>query len=237
MAAPDHACWLGDAPTDRARRHNRGRGGVRKPRADKRGIVAFDRQPTAAREDAVVRTVGASLDLLGPDDQRRCAELAILQPGAAHPLTALATLWQLDDIDTEIWAQADDLALVTFDLRSATLRMHDVLRGFFAERLTDAVAVHERLLDGWGDPFALSSPYVWRALAYHMRRAGRQAALRTLLLNPRWLDAKLRATDIHALIVDFEHTEGDRVLEVLRDALRLAAPLRQPMRRSFRRSS
>jgi WD40 repeat protein len=192
---------------------------------DKRGIAAFDRQPTAAREDAVVRTVGASLDLLGPDDQRRCAELAVLQPGAAHPLTALATLWQLDDLDTEDLARKlDDLALVTFDLRSATLRMHDVLRGFFAERLADAAAVHQRLLDGWGDPYSLSDPYEWRALAYHMRRAGRQEALRALLLNPRWLDAKLRATDIHALIVDFEQTEGDGVLELLRDALRLAAP-------------
>jgi WD40 repeat protein len=192
---------------------------------DKRGIAAFDLQPTAAREDAVVRTVGASFDLLGPDDQRRCVELAIFQPGAAHPLSAVATLWRLDDIDTEdLVRRLDDLALVTFDLRRATVRMHDVLRGFFGERLADAVAVHERLLDGWGDPFALADGYVWRAFAYHMRCAGRQAALRALLLDPRWLDAKLRATDIHALIVDFEHAEGDRVLGLLRDALRLAAP-------------
>jgi hypothetical protein len=94
-------------------------------------------------------------------------------------LNAVATLWRLDDIDTEdLVRRLDDLALVTFDLRRATVRMHDVLRGFFAERLADAVAVHERLLDGWGDPFALSDGYAWRAFAYHMRSAGRQAAFR-----------------------------------------------------------
>ena len=192
---------------------------------DKRGITAFDTDQTSGREGAVARTIAASLDLLAPEARQHCADLAIFPEDAAIPLAAARALWQLDDIDAEDQARRlDDLALVEFDLRSGHLRMHDVLRAFLSARVADAAAVHGRLIESWGDAYALPDGYAWRRYAYHLHGAGRNARLRELLLDPRWLVAKLRATDVHALIGDFEHASNEPVLALVRDALRLSAP-------------
>jgi WD40 repeat protein len=192
---------------------------------EKRGITAFDAEHASRREDAVATTVAASFELLSRDAQRRCAELAIFQEGVALPMTTAAALWGLDEIDAEDLARRlDDLALVEFDLGRGTLRMHGVLRAFLAARVADATAVHGRLIDAWSDPYALPGPYAWRSFAFHLRGAGRTDQLRALLLDFRWLAAKLRATDTHSMIADFEHAGADRVLSLVRDALRLSAP-------------
>ncbi|HEU4689481.1 MAG TPA: NB-ARC domain-containing protein [Vicinamibacterales bacterium] len=192
---------------------------------EKRGITAFDKADAVERAEAVTRTLGASLDLLSPDDQRRCAELSIFPEDTAIPLSAAQALWRLDDIDSEDLARRlDDLALLEFDLRIGTLRMHDVLRSFLAERVADAPALHGALIDGWGDPFALTDAYAWRRYTFHLHRAGRIDAARALLLDPKWLAAKLRATTVQSLITDFEPMAGDRVLALIRGALRLSAP-------------
>jgi WD40 repeat protein len=192
---------------------------------DKRGITAFDRSQASARQDAVSKTLAASIDLLNPDEQQRYIELAIFPEDVAVPISTVTTLWQLDELDAEDLARKlDDLALVDLDLRLGKIRMHDLLRGFLAARLPDATVVHRRLLDAWGDPYQLPSLYAWRSFAYHSRHAGRDGSLRALLLDVRWLEAKLLATDIHALIADFEHAAPDRVVELVRGALRLSVP-------------
>lgn len=201
----------------------------------KRGITAFDREETAERGDAVALTVGASLDLLANEERRRCAELAIFPEDVAIPLGAAAGLWQLDDIDSEDLARRlDDLALVEFDLRRGMLRLHDVLRGFLAARLTDIPRIHGRLIEAWGNPYALPDTHAWRTYAFHLAGAGRDAALRRLLLDPAWLGAKLAATDIHRLIGDFAYAARDPVLNLVCDALRLSAPGLASDRRQLR---
>ena len=155
---------------------------------DKRGITAFDRDEASGREEAVALTIGASLGLLEPEEQRRYAEMAIFTEAEAIPIATVATLWQLDDIDSEDLARKlDDLALVEFDLRQGTLRLHDVLRGFMASRLPDASAVHGKLIDAWGDPHNLPNAHAWRSYAFHLRYAGREIGLRSLLLDLDWL--------------------------------------------------
>jgi WD40 repeat protein len=192
---------------------------------DKRGITAFDKDRAATRDDAVADTVSASLDLLDTDDQRRCTELAVFPEDVAFPLSAAATLWQLDEIDSEELAhRLDDLALLEFDLRGGVLRLHDVLRAFLISRLPDPPAVHARLIDAWKDPYALDGPYPWRRYIYHLHHSGRHDQRRALLLEPRWLSAKLHATEIHSLLADFEQVADDRALGLIRDALRLSAP-------------
>ncbi|MEO8806881.1 MAG: NB-ARC domain-containing protein, partial [Burkholderiaceae bacterium] len=192
---------------------------------DKRGIVAFDDPDSGERSDAVGRTVEASLGLLNTTDRQRCTELAVFAEDALIPMAVAAALWQLDDIDTEDLARRlDDLALVEFDLRHGTLQLHDVLRGFLAGQLKDASMVHGGLLDAWGDPHHLPHAYAWRAWAFHMRGAGRQGQLADMLLDITWLEAKLRATDIHALSTDIEDAATSAALTLLGDALRLSAP-------------
>lgn len=192
---------------------------------DKRGIVAFDDPDSGERSDAVGRTIEASLGLLNASERQRCTELAVFAEDALIPMAVAATLWQLDDLDAEDLARRlDDLALVEFDLRHGTLQLHDVLRGFLAGQLGDAGAVHGRLLDAWGDPQRLPHAYAWRAFALHMHGAGRQGQLAGLLLDITWLEAKLRATDIHALGADIELAAPSAALALIGDALRLSAP-------------
>lgn len=193
---------------------------------DKRGITAFDREQASQREDAVMRTVGASLDLLKPVEQQRYAELAIFREDEAISVTTAATLWQLDDIDSEDFARKlDDLALLEFDVGRGTLRLHDVLFGFIADRLPDASAVHGKLVHAWGDPYHLPDAQAWRSYASHLCHANQETVLRSLLLDLNWITAKLQATDIHSLLEDFEHVNNkDHLLCLVGDALRLSAP-------------
>jgi len=192
---------------------------------EKRGVTAFDVQDSNDRADTIERCIGAGLDLLDADARRRWAELAIFPETLPIPLNAAASVWGLDEVDSEDLARRlDDLALVDFDLARGTLRLHDVLQGYMAARLNDAPALHARLLAAWGDPATLPDAYAWRTFAHHLRRAGQPGALRALLLDLRWLDAKLRATGLHALLNDFEpEAHTDAPLGVVRDALRLSA--------------
>ena len=192
---------------------------------DKRGIVAFDERDSDERSGAVARTIEASLTMLTPAEHQRCIELAVFAEDTAIPMAVAATLWQLDELDTEdVARRLDDMALVEFDLRRGTLQLHDVLRGFLAGQLGDAGVIHARLLDAWGDALAPKHDYAWRAYASHLLGAGRAAELDRLLLDIHWLEAKLRATDIHAVIADFGPGQSSPALRVLADALRLSAP-------------
>jgi WD40 repeat protein len=192
---------------------------------DKRGIVAFDERDSSERSGAVARTIEASLGLLSAPERERCTELAVFPEDTAIPMAVAAALWQLDDIDSEDLARRlDDLALIEFDLRHGTLQLHDVMRGFFAAQLINPAAVHARLLDAWGDPQHLPHAYAWRAWAGHMRGAGRQAELGLLLFNIGWLEAKLLATDVHAVIGDIDCADASPALALLGHALKLSAP-------------
>jgi WD40 repeat protein len=95
--------------------------------------------------------------------------------------------------------------LLRFDLATRTIRLHDVMRSYLARELRDPAAVHAALLDAWGDPHHLPDDYAWRRYAWHLKQAGREKALRKLLLDFNWLQAKLAATDVTALISDYDH--------------------------------
>ena len=194
---------------------------------ERRGPTAFDTGASASgARDTVARSVEAGLTLLKPDDRRRCAELAIFPEDEAVPLAVAATLWQLDEFDAEELARRlDNLALVDFDLQRGELQMHDVLRQTLMRQLPEPEALHARLVDAWGDPMRLAGHYPWRHCIWHLQQAGRAAALRALLLDACWLQARLRASHVHSLLRDFDGSfAATRVLRLVRDALRLAAP-------------
>ena len=191
---------------------------------DKRGAVAFDRANAASRTDAVITTVSASLALLTETDRVRAKELAIFSEAKSVPLSAASALWGLDAFDTEDLVQRlDDASLLEFDLKTGFLRMHDVLRSHLYAQLEDPAAVHARLvLSGWPDPYALPSSFAWRWLGWHLDRSGEGDRLRNLLLDFRWLAAKLKATDIHAVLQDFEIAGQGEPFVTIREALRLS---------------
>ncbi|MDY0747620.1 TIR domain-containing protein [Paucibacter sp. R3-3] len=191
---------------------------------DRHGLVAFDRNDATTLDATVEATLRRSLDLLDEVECRRYAELSIFPEGMPIPLSAVGKLWPLDEFDTEELARRlDELALADFDLRFGTLALHGVLRSLMVTRLGDAAAsAHARLVDAWS-PLPPDG-YAWRWLIFHLRGAGHTSELRARLLDPKWLIAKLAATDIYALASDFDKTTDDLPLRLIRDALRLAAP-------------
>jgi WD40 repeat protein len=192
---------------------------------DKRGITAFDRPGAADRNEAVELTIEVSLGLLSEADRRRCCELAIFREDEAIALHTAALLWSCDEFDAGDFARRlDDLALVDFDQRSATLRLHDTLRAYLAARLDDAAQVHARMLSAWSDSPSITDTAAWRGLAYHMDLAGRRSHMQRLLADPKWLESKLAATDVHSLLDDFDVTGAEGLLATVRDAIRLCAP-------------
>jgi hypothetical protein len=133
----------------------------------RRGPAAFDRSNASARTDAVSRTVRASLELLSPDDRRRCAELAIFPEGVTVPLTAIRALWQVDDFEVqEIVQRLDSAALVDIDLKVAGVRIHHVLQMYLRTELPNVAETHARLVnEGWTDHYSLPDNYAWRWLS------------------------------------------------------------------------
>ena len=189
---------------------------------DRKQIAFFQRDGGVRREDSIARTIEASLEFLAePGDRERALELGIFPAETEVPLTTVARLWQLDHFNTELVAERlDKLALIK--LSATAIRMHDVLRRYFFEKYTERsspAVLHVRLIDGWGDLHRLPDVYAWRHLAHHLIEAGRKDRLRELMLEYRWLRAKLRATDAIALRDDAVRFPDDPDLRYLARAL------------------
>ncbi len=192
---------------------------------DKRGVIAFDRERAADRNEAVRSTLGMSLDLLAAADRLRCVELAIFPQDAPIPAAVAAELWGLDDLDGEdVLSRLHDASLLEFDIGTGLARIHDVMRACFAVELGAKAAItHARLLNAWPNTHRLPHPYAWRWLAHHLTGAGRAAELPSLLLDFDWLQLKLDATDIYALLADFRHAPDDSRIALLHNVLRLSS--------------
>ncbi len=70
--------------------------------------------------------------------------------------------------------------------------------------------------------YTLPDEYAWRYYAYHLVEAGQGERLRGLLLDHRWLMAKLAATDVNALIDDCTYLQNDVVFRLIRSALMMS---------------
>jgi WD40 repeat protein len=191
----------------------------------KQGMVAFDQRNPSDRGQAFAKTIECSLDLLDTEERERLSELSIFPEDTPLPLATVSTLWGLDAFDSEEQVlRFDGLSLLRFSLSDDQIRLHDVIRDYLGASVANPVALHSRLLDGWGDPLELSDGYAWRWIAHHLLAAGRADELRRLLLDPHWLEAKLAACgSVPDLIEDFNGLPDEKDLESLRDAIRLSA--------------
>ena len=176
------------------------------------------------RHQNVSNTPRLSVDRLKPDDRRRYLELAVFPEDTDVPLTALRSLWKLDDFDAEELAQRlHKFSLLRFNLQTGTLRLHDVIRSWLGEQVSAPAELHQRLVDAWSDRCNLPDDYAWRWVGYHLKGAGRSDELRNLLPDFAWLRAKLDATDVQALITDYDYLPEDSDLSLVQSALRLSA--------------
>ncbi len=194
-------------------------------RLDKYGLTAFDAEDAVQRQDAVTSTLNASLDRLKPAARERYHLLGIFAEDAAVPVSAAAAAWGLDDADEaadqlELFAKAS--LLLDFDGKA--FRLHDVIRVYLRSQITDLPAANHSLIANWGSLYALPDEYAWRYIGYHLFETQQSEKLRALLLDYRWLYAKLWALDHAAIIADIDrfHLTIDESLRLLRSALMLS---------------
>ncbi|MBL3590139.1 MAG: TIR domain-containing protein [gamma proteobacterium endosymbiont of Lamellibrachia anaximandri] len=74
----------------------------------------------------------------------------------------------------------------------------------------------------WSD-LPVDEPYLWQQLAYHLRHADRLDELEKLLVDFRWLYAKLKAAGLNALMADFALAPKGKTLGLMRQTLELSA--------------
>jgi hypothetical protein len=192
------------------------------------GVLAWDARNPTERREALSLSISASLKPesgLSAVDIRRVEELAIFKDDSDVPLTTLQLWWhEKSERSAERFAeQLHDLSLIKYDAKRQVLRIHDVIREALAARLNDLPALHSRLVDAWRDPYALPDGYAWRNYDYHLIKAERADRLHKLLLDYRWLQAKLDATDVSALVADCDQLAGDEVIRLLKSALTMSA--------------
>ncbi|MBZ5624484.1 MAG: TIR domain-containing protein [Acidobacteriia bacterium] len=194
---------------------------------ERKGVRALRDATAEQRHRTISSVLEVSLDLLDAAERRRLAELSIFPEDVSIPLAAAATVWELDELDAEDLAQRlARLSLLKLDLERATLRLHDVMRAWLAQSIAASGDIHNRLMNAWPDwrnlP-ELPGEYPWRWLPWHLAQAERKDDLQRILWDPRWIEAKLKATDVNALIADYEHLKPAAEAELLQGALRLSS--------------
>lgn len=202
---------------------------------DRRHLTAFDAADPDERNQAAAASVAVSLELMSGDDVAAWAELAVFPEDTPVPLGTLARLWESDSFEAEERAlRLADASLLHLDLGQATIEVHDVLLAVAQQRAGDLGPLHRRLLDAWGDPHHLPADdgYAWRWVVHHLVGAGRTDAMRDLLLDPQWLEHRLAAVNVEALLGDFTHAPDAEPHRTVRETLRrservLAADARQ----------
>jgi WD40 repeat protein len=194
---------------------------------ERKGVRALQDPASGRRHRTVTSVIEVSLELLDPADRRRLSELSIFPEDVAIPLGAAASVWELDQWDTEDLARRlAGLSLLKLDLERGVMQLHDVMRSWLAGGPRAAREIHNRLLNAWPDwenlP-ELPGDYAWRWLPWHLVQAERKQDVERILWDPQWIQAKLKSTDVNALIADYEHVKPSAELELVQGALRLSS--------------
>lgn len=195
---------------------------------ERKGVLGFDRRDPNARNAAVANSVDVGLERaeeMFAGLAQKAAELSVFPEDVAIPAQVLADLWAMDefDVEEECLRPLDDLSLLRWDRQAGTIRLHDMIRRALEARLADPKAVHRRLTDAWKDAHHLPHEYAWRWFGWHCVRADDSVRLHALLLDFDWLQAKLQATDIDALIGEFDLLPRSPQADLRQGALRLSA--------------
>ena len=196
------------------------------------GVTAFDASDPKERDQAVEKSIRASLRLIEDESGELSGAyhaLAVAPDDVPVPLDALTGLWGCKLARAGRIAETlADAALLDLDYGAGKhrgeVRLHDVFLHYLRDKAPDLPGLHRKLLDGWGDPARLPATYAWRWYGWHCLGAREPQRLRDRLLDPDWLAARLRHTDVNTLIADcgrlLAKDAPDRTIRLLEDALR-----------------
>ena len=198
-----------------------------------KGFSAFKLENEEDRNAAADRTISISIGRLSIEESERYFQLAVFSEDTDIPIPLLERFWNLVPGDgQEFCKRLHALSLLLrFDRKNGVIRLHDVVRQVLIEKLGNWISsLHCHLLDTfqpssglWAD-FPVEERYLWRNLTGHFLGADRKEDMRRLLTELSFLEAKLNASDINALIADYKFfVEEERDLRLICDALQLSA--------------
>jgi hypothetical protein len=157
----------------------------------------------------LLRALQVSVEALDPQIKQRYLDLAVFPEDVAIPEAALGTFWRVKRVILKKTIQIlIDRSLARRD-DDGRISLHDLQRDYIRKQVDDLPGLHNRLLaayeakcpDGW--PGGPDDGYFFQRLPHHLVAARRADELRNLLLDFRWLEAKLEATDVAELIGDY----------------------------------
>ena len=209
---------------------------------DEEGLTAFDNNDAEERTKAVAQTIAVSLRLL-PEIYKKCfGELDVFPEDADIPIKIVERLWAksagLNKLKTgRLLKKLYSLSLLlNLDLDRRILRFHDTIRHYLqqAARQDTLTTQHQQLIDAMGGMAEMKNAtdverqYFYRHLPHHLDAAGDLKTLRDLMVDPAWLDAKLRVLkNPQSLVADFlAHADpGNQTTTLLRQSLELISGL------------
>ncbi|MEC4984636.1 MAG: NB-ARC domain-containing protein, partial [Oscillatoria sp. PMC 1076.18] len=183
---------------------------------------------------SIYKSLEVSITALAKPQQQAYLELGLLAPDVAVSEAALVKLWgrksEIPEHQLRRWLTEFAQRALVFVVGKSPERwvsLHDVQQKYLQERLADAPSLHREWLQSYGGgqfPWCgaevTGDLYLYQQAWYHFREAGEEAAFGQLLGDFAWLQQKLAATDIKAVLEDFAQVrEKDEFLSRLERTL------------------
>ena len=184
---------------------------------------------------SIFKSLRLGTDALPEFDRDRYFELAVFPEDAQIPVEAICTLWRhtggmQPEASRDLLLRLHRRALLVRSKSGERIAFHDLQHDFLRLNITSIVEAHAALVDayraaavaGWAT--GPDDGYFFQRLPQHLGAADRLDELKALLCDYDWLAAKLRATDITAVLADYDLIERDPDLTLTQQALRLSIP-------------
>lgn len=168
-----------------------------------------------------------SIEELNKNKKKKLSDLAIFPKGVRIPQNVLAHLWNLDLFSiNELLIEFEEKSLIERD-EGGNIIISNLISKFLANKSGNQNQVHKRFLKSYKKKCEnnswISGPddgYYFQHLAYHMSFT---EGLSELLLDLKWMEAKLNHTDYPSLISDYRIGKEDPQIGPIYEALELSS--------------
>lgn len=183
--------------------------------------------------DSLELTFGLSLDTLNTLERKLYSALSIFKKDMHIHEGIIVHFWEAlgqlspdstQDLVTDLASRA--LCEVAGDAFPRSIVLHDLLRDFIKHELHDTQATHQALVSayqntqmGAGWHTVPDDGYFYTSFAYHLQQAGALDILRQSLFDYSFLQAKLNATDMITLIMDYDYLSDDPTVKLAQSVL------------------
>lgn len=192
---------------------------------------------------SVFKCLRSSVEALPEDEAKRYGELAVALEDVPLPVKVVCALWRQTaglaryQSHTLLQRLADKALLALTGAGAASfVSFHDLQHDFLRLNAERPETPHGALLDAYRQAIGAEASefpaawarlpwgegYMWRHLADHLLVSGQADELKRLLLDYRWMAAKLAAAGVDALLADYDRLPNHDGLRLVRQALLLS---------------